>query len=130
MLKVTACEGMYRICITLITEKDAYYSPLYYMPKQDVCQTCPDFVPFGNECSDAGDCWRGFCACDTGYTGYKCQESRKFLGVLGGSQGGPRGVPGGPRGSQGGPRGSLLEMSAVMQGTAGDVSVPVIQATP
>ena len=49
------------------------------MPKQDVCQTCPDFVPFGNECSDAGDCWRGFCACDTGYTGYKCQESRKFI---------------------------------------------------
>ena len=69
----------YRIYITLISDKDAYYSPLYYMPKQDVCQTCPDFVPFGNECSDAGDCWRGFCACDTGYTGYKCQESRKFI---------------------------------------------------
>ena len=27
--------------------------------------------PFGNYCSDAGDCWRGFCVCDTGYTGYK-----------------------------------------------------------
>ena len=34
-----------------------------------------------------------------------------------------------PSGSQGGPRGSLLEMSAVRVGTAGEGSVLVIQGT-
>ena len=80
--------------------------------------------PFENYCSDAGDCWRGFCVCETGYTGYKFQESCKNLkgfaqeshggpiagmseaggqifrhaciGVPGESQGGPRWVPGVP----------------------------------
>ena len=27
-----------------IADKDSYHPPLYYMPKQDVCQTCPGML--------------------------------------------------------------------------------------
>lgn len=60
-----------------IASKNKKYPALYYMPKNEVCQRCPGFAPFEQECSDAGDCWRGFCACDDGYTGFKCQNSRR-----------------------------------------------------
>lgn len=60
-----------------IADKNAKYTPLFYQPKSDVCQRCPDFEHGDYECSNAGDCWRGFCACDEGYSGFKCQDGRK-----------------------------------------------------
>ena len=62
-----------------VSDPDKQYPPLYYSPKENVCQHCPDFEHFDNECNNAGDCWRGFCACDNGFTGFKCQDARKLI---------------------------------------------------
>ena len=59
-----------------VSDSKKHYPPLYYYPKDDVCQRCPDFDKFDQECNNAGDCWRGFCVCDNGFSGFKCQDAR------------------------------------------------------
>lgn len=65
-----------------IADKNEKHPALFYQPKSGVCQNCPDFEKAGYECSNAGDCWRGFCACDDGYSGFKCQDGRNYLHKL------------------------------------------------
>lgn len=70
-----------------IASKEDKIRPLYYMPKLDVCQRCPGYDN-DNECNDAGDCWRGKCACDDYYDGFKCQDGPmplRQLVVIGGA---------------------------------------------
>jgi hypothetical protein len=43
---------------------------------------CADFEWNDNECSDAGDCWRGKCICDEKFGGFKCQLARKELSLI------------------------------------------------